>query len=328
MKRRTKAVLLVAGLAVVTAVASVVVLAEAFAKVIDPHHHCGSGFSTLVDCTYHWSSSTTHQGTPDPAFVARAKEIGAIPSGPREPFQPTYDQTSWAVVQCPENYIARRLLCAAAFATTPAQAAEDDLVSGLPRPKPWLVTTAKDSTVIKAFHVETPLDLAEVLRFYRLALSKRGWSENAGAVVESDGTVIAFTTSEGPALLRLTRQDDRTIADLSLRKPVATKNGIMPIPGQARLLLGNPTDEAAVVTVNGQTIELAAHAALADLADYAGARSKTPDGQEINLTPGKYRVSLKVAGGAAQSRELELAADETWGLVAGPAGVPLPLRVY
>ena len=102
----------------------------------------------------------------------------------------------------------------------------------------------------------------------------------------------------------------------------------MPIPGQARLLLGNPTDEAAVVTVNGQTIELAAHAALADLADYAGARSKTPDGQEINLTPGKYRVSLKVAGGAAQSRELELAADETWGLVAGPAGVPLPLRVY
>ena len=118
MKRRTKTVLLVAGLTVVTAVASVVVLAEAFAKVVDPHHNCESGFSKLVDCTYHWSSSTTHQGTPNPEFVARAKELGTLPPEPREPFQPTYDQTSWAVVQCPENNIARRLLCAATSATT------------------------------------------------------------------------------------------------------------------------------------------------------------------------------------------------------------------
>jgi len=137
--------------------------------------------------------------------------------------------------------------------------------------------------------------------------------------------VIAFTTSDGPALLRLSRQDDRTIVDLSRRKPPITNAGIKPMPGQVRLLLGNSTDEEAVITINGQTIELAAHAKLAD--DPATGR-KSPDSQEVNLPPGKYKVSIKIASGAAQNREFELAADETWGLVAGEAGVPLPLHLY
>jgi hypothetical protein len=324
MKRRTKAVLLVASLAVVAAVASVVVLTEALAKVVDPQHNCQSGFSILIECRYHWTSRTTGQG--NPIFNAPANTTSATPSETRDTYRPLFvDVTSWAVADCPKNYIARRLLCAGTSSAAPVQAADDDAVTGLPRPKPWLVTTAKDSTFIKAFHVETPLDLAGVLGFYRLALSKRGWSENAGAVVEPDGAVIAFTTSDGPALLRLTRQDDRTIADLSLRKPAAANGGIKPMPGQTRLLLGNSTDEAAVITINGQTVELAANAGLAD---NPVTGRKSTDGQEINLPPGKYKVSLRIASGAAQNREFELAADETWGLVAGQAGVPIPLRIY
>ena len=101
----------------------------------------------------------------------------------------------------------------------PVQAASDDLATGLPRPKPWVLTTGRNSRFIKAVHVETPLDLAGALGFYRAELSKRGWTENDGAVVESYRAVIPFTTSDGPALLRLTHHDGRTIADLSLRKP-------------------------------------------------------------------------------------------------------------
>jgi hypothetical protein len=323
MNRRTKAVLLVGSLAVVTAVATVVVLTGALAKAIDPQHYCETGFSRLINCTYHWSSKTTRQSTP--IFTTPANATSTIPSGSRDTFRPTSDITSWAVADCPSNYIARRLLCAAASDAAPAQASDDDAVTGLPRPKPWFVTTAKNSTFIKAFHVETPLDLAGVLRFYRLELSKRGWSENAGAVVEPGGAVIAFTTSDGPALLRLTHQDDRTIADLSLRKPAATDAGSLPMPGQVRLLLGNDTDDEAVITINEQTITLAAGAKLAD--DRATGR-KSPESQEINLPPGKYKVTLKVASGAVQNREFEVAADETWGLLAGPAGVPLPLHLY
>lgn len=164
-----------------------------------------------------------------------------------------------------------------------------------------------------------------MLGFYRLELSERGWSENAGAVVGPDGAVIVFTTSDGPAQLRLTRQDDRTIADLSLRKPPLTNAGIKPMPGQVRLLLGNATKEEAVITINEQTIKLAAGLELMD--DSVTGR-KPHDSQEINLPPGRYKVSLKIASGAAQNREFELAADETWGLVAGRDGAPLPLRIY
>ena len=324
MYRRTKGVLLVGSLAIAMAVTTVVVLTEVLAKVVDPHHYCDTGFSKLIKCTYHWSTITRSQSTP--IFATPSNATSTIPSdSPNDTFRLiSVDVTSWGVAECPRNYIARRLLCAVA-SDAAAQAADDDPATGLPRPKPWLVTTAKNSTLIKAFHVETPLDLAGVLRFYRLELSKRGWSENDGAVVEPGGAVIAFMTADGPALLRLTHQDDRTIADLSLRKPAATDaatdSAIQPVPGQVRLLLGNDTDEEAVITINEQTIKLAARVELKDGLNSAGR-------PEINLPPGRYKVSLKIGSGAAQNRELEVAADETWGLVAGQAGVLLPLRLY
>jgi hypothetical protein len=220
-----------------------------------------------------------------------------------------------------------RLLCAAPSAAAPAQAASDDIATGLPRPKPWVLTTAKNSPFIESVHLETPLNLAAVLGFYRVALSKRGWTENGGAVVEPDRAVIAFTTTDGPALLRLIHQNDRTIADLSLHKPAAANARILPRPGQVRLMLGNGADEDAVLTINGQTIELAAGAGR-DVTDTRETGRKSPDSPEINLPPGKYKVTLKVASGAAQNREFEVAADETWALLVGPAGVPLPLRLY
>ena len=223
MNRRTKGALLVGSLAVATAVASVVVLTGALAKTMDPRHYCETGFSKLINCTYRWSSRSIGKGSP----------IFTTPSGSPASFRPSYtDVTSWGIAQCPQNDIARRLLCAIPSDAAPAQAAGDDPVTGLPRPKPWLVTTAKNSTFARAFHVETPLDLAGVLRFYRGELNKRGWSENDGAVVEPGGAVIAFTTADGPALLRLTRQNDRTIADLSLRKPADPKTLSCRCPGR------------------------------------------------------------------------------------------------
>ncbi len=42
----------------------------------------------------------------------------------------------------------------------------------------------KNSTISKAFHVETPRDLQACSSFYRLELRKRGWSEIAEAVIK------------------------------------------------------------------------------------------------------------------------------------------------
>ncbi|WLB23080.1 hypothetical protein [Bradyrhizobium japonicum] len=92
-------------------------------------------------------------------------------------------------------------------------------------------------------------------------------------------------------------------------------------------MLGNKTDDDAVITVDDQTVKLAAHAGekLANSDDAAG---ELPDSQKLDLPPGRYKVTLKADGSAAESREFEVAANETWGLLAGTDGVLLPMRLY
>ncbi|PDT87675.1 hypothetical protein CO669_24480 [Bradyrhizobium sp. Y36] len=269
--------------------------------------------------------------TPDPARDDLTKNIQINWSHTKRS-NGFVDDTWWAVRgRCAPNYLGERLLCdtigllAQATSRTFEAKMSDDM--GLPLVDLWGLVTAKNSPFIRSAHVETPRDLAAVLDFYRAALEKRGWTENDGAVIEPDRAVVAFTTSDGPALLRLVRQDKTTIVDLARRKPLAATARIQPVPGQARLLLGNKADEAADITVNERTIQLAPHAG-EGLIDFDAAADELPDRQKIDLPPGKYKVTLKLKGSAAQNREFEVAANETWGLLAGPEGAPLPMRMY
>ncbi|WP_234683907.1 hypothetical protein [Bradyrhizobium monzae] len=242
------------------------------------------------------------------------------------------EDTWWAVRdRCAPDTLGERLICeaVAVLARAPSRAFEAKISdkTGLPLPDGWGLMTAKNSPSIRSAHAETPLDLASVLGFYRVALGSRGWTETDGAVVASDRADIAFTTADGPALLRLTRQDDKTIADISQRKPTAVLAGFPPKPGRVKLMLGNKTDDAAIITVNEQTIKLAAHAG-EKLANSDSEAGELPDNQKIDLPPGKYKITLKVDGSAARSREFEVAANETWGLLVGPDGAALPIRLY
>ncbi|MDN5004876.1 hypothetical protein ACFQZO_28895 [Bradyrhizobium sp. GCM10027634] len=237
--------------------------------------------------------------------------------------------TVWG--RCSPDFLGERLICDALEALTRAgrrtfeSKTSTDL--GLPLPGGWDLMTANNSPFIRSAHVETPLDLAAVLGFYRAALDDRGWTENEGAAIEPDRIVIGFTTADGPGSLRLTRRDGKTIADLSLRKrPVATA-GFLPKPEQGRLMLGNNTDGAAVVTVNERTIRLAAHAGK-NLANSDDAAAELPESQKLDLSPGKYKVTLTVDGSPARSREFEVAANETWGLLVETHGVMLPVHLY
>ncbi|WP_349628404.1 hypothetical protein [Bradyrhizobium liaoningense] len=242
------------------------------------------------------------------------------------------DQTWWAVrSHCAPDNFAERLLCipVAVLARSAATGFEAKLSenTGLPLPEGWALATAKHSPQIQSIYAETPSDLASVLGFYRDALGKRGWTEKDGAVAEPDRAVITFLTREGPVLVRLSRQDDRTIAQLSRRKSAPATIGLLPKPGQVRLMLGNKTDEAAVITVADQAINLAAHAG-EELAHFDGAAGELPDSQKLDLPPGRYQVTLEVDGSAAVTREFEVAANETWGLLAGADGTLLPMRLY
>ncbi|MDE5442238.1 hypothetical protein GWG65_12400 [Bradyrhizobium sp. CSA207] len=165
-----------------------------------------------------------------------------------------------------------------------------------------------------------PAPLGDVLAFYRTELGKLGWQEKAdNSSVSTERAQIDFASPQGPAVLKLGRARGETTVNLAQKNPdAATKADIMPKPGQARLMLGNVGPKEAALTINKQTIKIAAGA--------GGPQS--PKGPMLDLPPGKYQYALRVAGRPARNETLTVAAGDAWGLMVGPSGDVLPLQMY
>lgn len=210
----------------------------------------------------------------------------------------------------------------AAVDTTSPAATEEDLVAeesgGLPVPKRRTSAVSDKSPFRRQLEATVPLSVTDVLGFYRRELGKLNWKEEStGAVVTPENVRLAFTSTEGPGTLTLGRKDGATTVYLVTRNPeAAAKAGILAKPGQVKLLVSNPNDVEAVLVINKQTIKAAANSGI-----------KAPDGPMLDLPPGKYKFSVKLAGKPAHDDELEVAADQTWGIFIGPGGA-LPLHVY
>lgn len=203
---------------------------------------------------------------------------------------------------------------------------EPDPDSALPVPKLHTMSSigagklpGTDIAFRRELEASIPAELNSVLAFYRSELTKRGWKESAErAVIKPDQVQLAFSSPDGPAVLKLGRSNDETTVNLAQKIPAAAAKGdVMPKPGQAKLLFGNLGDSEAAVTINKQTIKIG-----------AGAGGPQVKGPTIELPPGKYQYSLKVAGGPARNNTIEVAADDTWGLMIAPDGDVLPLQVY
>jgi hypothetical protein len=203
---------------------------------------------------------------------------------------------------------------------------EADPDSALPVPKQHTMSSigtgklpGTDIPFRRELEASIPAELNAVLAFYRSELTKRGWKESAErAVIKPDQVQLAFSSPDGPVVLKLGRSNDETTVNLAQKIPAAAAKGdVMPKPGQAKLLFSNLGDSETVLTINKQTIKIAAGA--------GGPRTKGPT---LELPPGKYQYSLKVAGGPARNNAIEVAADDAWGLMIAPDGDVMSLQVY
>ncbi len=212
------------------------------------------------------------------------------------------------------------LFTAAAAPSAPvaAQDLEAEEMGGLPVPTLHTMSEGDKTPFRRALSASIPAEIGAVLGFYRRELGKRAWKEETqGAIVTAERVVLAFTSSEGPAILKLGRKNQETTVSLVVRDPAAAaKAGILPKPGQAKILFGNAQAAEAVIAIENQTVKVP-----------SGAGTKGPDGPTLDLPPGKYKFSFKVASAPARSDEVEAGADETWGLLVGPGGV-LALQMY
>jgi hypothetical protein len=180
---------------------------------------------------------------------------------------------------------------------TSDQALEADEDSGLPVPKRHTLSAQGASAGLggqtpfrRELDASVPAELAAVLAFYRGELAKREWKESAqGAVVKPDRVMLVFSSPDGPAVLKLGRQNGETKVELALKIPAAAaKAAMLPKPGQVKLMLGNVGDTEAAITINKQTIKVAPGVG----------GPQTPNGPSLELPPGKYKYALKVAGPA------------------------------
>ncbi|HWJ99089.1 MAG TPA: hypothetical protein VNR41_00085 [Xanthobacteraceae bacterium] len=204
-------------------------------------------------------------------------------------------------------------------AVSPAASADDLAVedkNGLPLPKRHTMSVVDKSPFRRSLNANIPLGFSDVLGFYRRELGKLNWKENAGASVAAESASIAYASPEGPAALKLGRKGGETTVSLIVRHPAeAEKAGVAPKPGQARLLVTNPNDKEATLTVGRQTVKAAANS------------GTNGPGVMLDVAPGRHKVSVKLAGQTSGEDEIEVGADESWGLLIGPGGV-LPVQVY
>jgi hypothetical protein len=207
------------------------------------------------------------------------------------------------------------------------QVLEADADSALPVPKQHTMSAigtgklpGSNAPIRRELEASIPAELNNVLGFYRTELGKRGWKETTeGAVVKPDQVQLAFVAPDGPATLKLGRSNGETSVNLAQKYPdVAAKADFVPKPGQSKLVFGNLGGGEATVSINKQTIRIASGA--------GGPQSPKPP--MLDLPPGKYQYTLKVAGGPARNNQIEIAAGDTWGLMVAPDGDVLPLHMY
>jgi hypothetical protein len=211
---------------------------------------------------------------------------------------------------------------AAKPAHAPIVATADDLVVetkyDFPVPKRHSSVGLGKTQFRREFNAEVQIGLEDVLEFYRRELGKMDWKEDAKAAsVTADKAVVGFTTAKGPAVLTLGRKESATAVEIVVKDTNAAKKaGVLPKPGRSKILLGNVLDFPATITIGNQTKKLG-----------AGSGAKKPDGPSLELRPGKYRYSIKSRGKPAQRDEIEVGADQIWGLLIAPGG-GLALQIY
>jgi len=216
------------------------------------------------------------------------------------------------------------VLGASSSAALPPSVPEGGLIAdshnGLPFPEGGEGFQTEGSQFRKQTSKTVRASLQAVVDFYRRELAPPNWTENQQAAkIDQTTAVLLFTGAEGQLVVQLKSEDDKVhIAVISRDAEGAKASGVWPSAGKGRLLLGNASEKAAAITINKSAYNVAAGAGADD--------PKT--GLNFEVVPGKYVVEIRLPDRTSCTETLNVAADETWGVVILPTGDCLPIQLY
>lgn len=195
-----------------------------------------------------------------------------------------------------------------------------DSHDGLPIPEGYNGIQKEGSKFRSETRTTVAAELNAVVDFYRRELAAGEWKENVkDAKIEKQSAKLSFSGSKGSLIVQLEASGKGTAITLASRDAAAAKAaGLLPSAGKGRMLIGNGHDKAATITVNKRDYKVAAGAGADD--------PKT--GLNWEVAPGKYTVEVKLPGEKIHTENLTIGADETWGVMILPTGVPLAIQLY
>lgn len=162
--------------------------------------------------------------------------------------------------------------------------------------------------------VEAVIDapLADVVAMYRQGMKTLKWRENEEtAQVEADSATLAFEGAAATMQLELAARGDRTALTLaSTNAEAARRDGVLPEPGKARLIMGNAHTAEVVIAIGPTEYKLRAGRGAEDL----------KDALNYTVPPGKYILTIKVPGAAPETETLTIREGTAWGVIALPTG--------
>jgi len=202
----------------------------------------------------------------------------------------------------------------------PLTAAEDNY-GDFPIPANYTGYSADSSEFYQYLETGSPSDLPTVLEFYLTELTALGWQPVSDTTVATDtaAKTVTFEGPDGELVLELQAGTGETqIIITAKNKAAAEAAGLLPPAGQVRIALASFAEEEVTLTIADQTIVLP-----------PGAAENEPDPDfMLDLSPGSLTYTLTdTSGNVIETDIIEVDADETWGLIAGPGGM-LPFQLY
>ena len=153
---------------------------------------------------------------------------------------------------------------------------------------------------------------------YRAELPKMGWTETSYQW-SGEERHLTFDGSKGQLNVKLSPDPEGSKVEVALRDEAAAKqDGMLPVAGKGKLILGNASDHDVVITI-GKT----------DYPVKAGVGAEDPTKAiKYDVPPGKYSITIKVPGESPQQESLQIETGTTWGVIVTPSGMAFTDQVY
>ncbi len=201
----------------------------------------------------------------------------------------------------------------------------------VPSDQEYLSTMEGPFAIIVTF--SSPSDVDTLVDLYETELSGQGW-EFIEHNLDSEVARLYFESGDQKLSIDLRVNDGeispdlagQTSVELTVKDPVAAAEaGILPPPGQTRILLLNSAEVDLTATINQQEFKLTPIPMSTEFPE---------DPPSIDLSPGQYTFTISAPDGSVTSHDMEIgldkeiAPDEVWALILDVGMSPMEWPVY